>query len=129
MGLIENVNPKQTFGGTEAISSGSKSPIGSEGGHATKEFAERGAEAYAQTIEVVSDAYDKTTDVLNGAYKRVLGYGRQNPGTTMLIAFGAGAGVGLLLAASGRKRSRSSYYGEPVVNAVSQIVSEFLHRR
>jgi hypothetical protein len=129
MGRIDSVNPKHTFGDTEAISSGSKSPIGSDGGHATKDFAERGAEAYAQTKEVVSDAYDKTTDALNGAYKRVLVYGRQNPGTTMLVAFGAGAGVGLLLAASGRKHSLSSYYGEPFVNAVSQIASELFHRR
>ena len=129
MGRIDSVNPKHTFGDTEAISSGSKSPIGSDGGHATKDFAERGAEAYAQTKEVVSDAYDKTTDALNGAYKRVLVYGRQNPGTTMLVAFGAGAGVGLLLAASGRRRDRGSYYGESVVNAVSQIASEFLRRR
>jgi ElaB/YqjD/DUF883 family membrane-anchored ribosome-binding protein len=129
MGLIESVTPKPTFGDPEVISSGSKSPIGSDGSHATKDFAERGAQAYAQTKEVVSDTYDKTTDVLNGAYQRVLVYGRQNPGTTMLVAFGAGAGVGLLLAASGRKRSRSSYYGESVVNAVSQIASELFRRR
>jgi hypothetical protein len=129
MGPIESVSAKQMFGGTEAINSGSKSPIGSDGGHATKDFSERGAEAYAQTKVVVSDAYDKTTDVLNGAYKRVLAYGRQNPGTTMLVAFGSGAGIGLLLAASARRRSRSSYYGEPVVNAVSQIVSDLFHRR
>lgn len=129
MGRIESVNPKHTFGDTEAISSGLKSPMGSDDGHATKDFAERGAEAYAQTKEVVSDAYDKTTDVLNSAYQRVLVYGRQNPGTTMLAAFGAGAGVGLLLAISGRRRSRTPYFGEPVVNAVSQIASEFLRRR
>ena len=131
MERIENINPKQRFGDTEPISSDSKSPIGSEGGHATKDldFAERGADAYAQTKEIVSEAYDKTTDVLNGAYKRVLVYGRQNPATTILVAFGAGAGVGLLLAAGGRKRNRSSYFGEPVVNAVSQIASEFLRRR
>ncbi len=129
MGRIESVTPQQSFGDTEAISSGSKSPIGSDGGHATKDFAERGAEAYAHTKEVVSDAYDKTTDVLNGAYRRVLVYGRQNPGTAMLIAFGAGAGVGLLFAAGGRRHSRSAYFGEPVVHAVSQIASEFLRRR
>ena len=116
MERIDNLNPQHTFGETD-------------GGHATKDFAERGAEAYAQTKDVVSDAYDKTTDALNGAYQRVLVYGRQNPGTTMLVAFGAGTGIGLLLAAGGRNRHRSSYFGEPVVSAVSQIVSDFLRRR
>jgi len=67
--------------------------------------------------------------VLNDTYEWAMTHGRDNPGRTMLIAFGAGAGVGLLLAASGRKRSRSSYYGEPFVNAVSQIASELFHRR
>jgi len=129
MGPIESVSAKQMFGDSEAISPGSKSPIGSEGGHARKDFAERGAEAYAQTKEVVSDAYGKTTHALNGAYQRAMVYGRQNPGTTMLVAFGTGAGLGLLLAAGARRRSRSSYYGEPVVNAVSQIVSDLFHRR
>lgn len=128
MGRIESVNPKSNFGDTEAIGSGSKSPIGSDG-HTTRDFAERGAAAYAQTKAVVSDTYDQTTDVLNGAYKQVLVYGRQNPGTTMLIAFGAGAGIGLLIAASARKHGRSAYFGEPVVDAISQIASEFMRRR
>jgi hypothetical protein len=126
---IESTTPKHTFGDPEAISSESTSPIGSDRGHATKAFAEHGAETYAKTKQFVSDTYDKTTDVMNGAYQQVLVYGRQNPGTTILMAFGAGAGVGLLLAATGRNSRRSSYYGEPVVNAVSQIASGLFRRR
>lgn len=129
MERIESVNPQRTFGDTDAVGSGPKSPIGSDGGHATRDFAERGAQAYTQTKEVVSEAYDKTAAVLSGAYQEVMVYARKNPGTTMLVAFGAGAGVGLLLAASGIKRGRSAYFGEPVVNAVSQIASDFLRRR
>lgn len=129
MGPIEITIPKHTFGDPEAISSDPTSPIGSDSGHATKAFAKHGAETYAKTKNFVSETYDKTTDVMNGAYQQVLVYGRQNPSTTILIAFGAGAGVGLLLAATARNSRRSSYYGEPVVNAVSQIASELFRRR
>lgn len=128
MGPIESINPKQKFGDADTISS-SRSPIGADGGHAPKNFSERGAEAYAQTKDVVSNAYGKTTEALNGAYKQVMVYSRQNPGTTMLAAFGAGAGIGLLIAAGGRRRAHSSYYGASVVNAVSQAMAEFLRRR
>jgi ElaB/YqjD/DUF883 family membrane-anchored ribosome-binding protein len=129
MERIDSINPQHTFGETAAINSGPKSPIGSDGGHATKDFAERGAEAYTQTKDVVAEAYDKTADALNGAYQRVLVYARQNPGTTMLVAFGAGTGIGLLIAAGANTRNRNSYFGEPVVNTVSQIASHFLRRR
>jgi ABC-type Fe3+-hydroxamate transport system substrate-binding protein len=129
MAMLETGNPKHALGGKEEIGSGLKSPIGSDGGLTTKKISERGSEMYAETKQVVSDVYDKTTDALDGAYKRVLVYGRQNPGTTMLVAFGAGAGVGLLLAAGGRRLMRKSYYGEAAVNAVTQVVSDLFRRR
>jgi hypothetical protein len=54
-------------------------------------------------------------------------YGRQNPGTLTLIAFGAGIGVGLLLAGSlSGGRSRTSRIAEPIVGALSQIAMEYL---
>jgi hypothetical protein len=129
METMKEVNPPPDFGDTDSVSSGSNRARGSDVGHATEDFANRGAEAYAKTKEAVSTAYDKTTEVLNDTYARVVIYGRKNPGKAMLIAFGAGTGVGFLLAAGGRNRSRTPYFGEPVVNAVSQIASEFLRRR
>jgi hypothetical protein len=130
METMEGAKAKSDYGNTGAVSSGSMSASGSDISHAaTKDFADRSAEAYAQTKATVAEAYGKTTEMLNDTYEWTMTYGRDNPGRTMLIAFGAGAGVGLLLAASGRKRSRSSYYGEPVVNAVSQIASELFRRR
>jgi ElaB protein len=54
-------------------------------------------------------------------------YGRENPGKITLIAFGAGLGLGLLLASS--RRSRSTRYAEPVVNALSDIALEYFRHR
>ena len=41
------------------------------------------------------------------------------------IAFGVGIGIGMLLLGSG-KRSRMSRYGEPIVNALSNMALEFV---
>lgn len=79
--------------------------------------------------QVVNDAYGKTTEVLNNTYDQAMVYGKENPGKLTLIAFGAGIGIGVLLASgltSGR--SRSSRIGEPIVAALSQVAMEFLRR-
>ena len=53
-------------------------------------------------------------------------YGRENPGKLTLIAFGAGIGIGLLLAGSlGGGRSRTNRIAEPIVGALSQVAMEF----
>ena len=83
-------------------------------------------QAYDQTKQVVSNAYDKTSEVLGNTYDQAMTYGRQNPGTLTLIAFGAGVGIGLLLAGSFSGRSRTRRIAEPVVNALSEIALEFL---
>lgn len=83
-------------------------------------------EVLDQTKEVVSNAYGKTTETLGNTYEQALTYGRENPGTAMLIAFGAGIGIGLLLAGSYSGRSRMSRVAEPIVGALSQVALEFL---
>ena len=119
-------------------SSASRTHYGDRGGGAqlaeeTREFAgraaDRGAQAYGQTKETLSKAYDKTGEALNETYEWMMTYGREHPGRTMLIAFGAGAGLGFLLASNQRASHRSSAYIEPVVNAVSQFASEVFRRR
>lgn len=83
--------------------------------------------AYDDTRQAVSDAYDKTSETLNNTYDQALSYGKENPGKLTLIAFGAGIGIGVLLAANvGRGRSRSSRVAEPIVAALSQVAMEFL---
>lgn len=128
METMEGAKAKSDYGNTGATSV-SKSASGSDISRATKDFSERSAEAYAQTKETVSEAYGKTTEVLNETYDWAMTYGRNNPGKTMLIALGAGAGIGFLLASGSRKHARASSYVEPVVNAVSQFASELFRRR
>src|SRR5512140_429129 len=77
-----------------------------------KDLLNRGAEIYDQTKQTVSEAYDKTTRTLSEGYDQAMTYGRENPGKIMLIAFGVGFGVGLLLAG---RRSRTGRYAEPVI--------------
>lgn len=90
--------------------------------------------AYDQTAKVMSEAYDKTSEVINrtgevltNTYDQTMTYGRENPGKLTLIAFGAGIGIGLLLATGfgGGRGNRTSRFAEPVVNALSAVALEF----
>ena len=79
-----------------------------------------------QTRQAVSNAYDKTTETLSNTYDQAVTYGRENPGTFAIIAFGAGIGIGVLLASGLGGRSRMSRIAEPIVGAISQVALEFL---
>jgi len=83
-------------------------------------------EAVDQAKQVVTDAYNRASKSLNDSYSQAMDYGRENPGKTTLIAFGAGIGIGLLLA-SNLGSSRSSRTGRivpPVMNALTEIARE-----
>jgi hypothetical protein len=81
--------------------------------------------AYDQTIKAVGDAYGKTSEVLTNTYDQTMTYGRENPGKLTMIAFGAGIGIGILLASGlGGGRSRNSRFAEPIVGALSQVALE-----
>ncbi len=79
--------------------------------------------AYHETKHAMSQAYEKTSQALSGTYDQALTYVKENPGKTTLIALGIGVGLGLLLASGGR-RSRVRRFGEPIVNALSDIALE-----
>lgn len=85
------------------------------------EVADRAAKAYDQTKQVVSQAYEKTSQVATDTYKQALSYGKQNPGTLTLIAFGAGIGIGVLLSGSFSSRSRSSNLIAPIGEVLTQV--------
>jgi hypothetical protein len=84
------------------------------------------SDAYDRTSEVLGNAYDSTSKVLSNTYDKTMTYGRENPGTLTLIAFGAGIGIGLLLAGSFSGRSRTSRIAEPLIGALSQVALEYL---
>src|SRR5258706_7874017 len=81
--------------------------------------------AYDQTVKAVGEAYEKTSEVLTNTYDQTMTYGRENPGKLTMIAFGAGIGIGVLLASGfGGGRSRNSRFAEPIVSALSQVALE-----
>ena len=86
------------------------------------EEAGRSAESAKRAM---SQAYEKTSKALSGTYDQALTYVKENPGKTTLIALGIGVGLGLLLASGGR-RSRVRRFGEPIVNALSDIALEVI---
>jgi len=87
---------------------------------------ERANDVVDQTKQAVSNAYEQTSQALGNTYDQAMTYGRNNPGTAMLIAFGAGIGIGALLAVGLPGRSRMSRISEPIITALSTIAIEFL---
>lgn len=88
------------------------------------EIKDRGAEFADKAKQTVSEAYDKTSRTLNEGYGQAIEYGRENPGKTVLIAFGVGVGMGLLLSNSMSPRSRAGRIVPPVMNALSDIAAQ-----
>lgn len=105
----------------------SKNIAAGPGSTTPQDFVNRGHEAYDQTKRTVSEAYDKTSQALSGTYDQAMAYSRENPGRAVLIAFGVGIGIGMLLVGSSR-RSPASRYGEPIVNALSNMAMDFIRR-
>ena len=87
---------------------------------------ERGAQVYGQAEQAVSDVYDKTAKAVSKTYEQAKSYSNENPGKTILIALGIGVGLGFLLgASSSSRRSRTSRFAQPVVNALSDLAQEY----
>jgi ElaB protein len=105
------------------------SPATSTSGYTTGSAPQRAREESGgvgqSTVQAVTNAYDKTSQALTNTYDQAMTFGKEHPGQLTLIAFGAGIGVGLLLASLGGGRSRTSRIAEPVVNAISQVAMEF----
>src|SRR5919204_5598395 len=89
------------------------------------EIRDQTKQAMDQTKEALSEAYDKTSKTLDATYGQAMEYGREHPGQLTLIAFGAGIGIGLLLASTFSSRSRIM---PPVVDALTGIATEIFRR-
>ena len=117
--------PAQTSHGSDSHSTGSD--VANFAASATQRAKEGVQSAYEETKQVVNDAYGKTTEALTNTYDQAMVYGKDNPGKLTLIAFGAGIGIGVLLASGfSSGRSRSSRIGEPIVTALSEVAMAFL---
>ncbi len=94
-------------------------------GTSESNFSKEATQVVDQAKQVATDAYNRASKTLNEGYTQAVDYGRENPGTTMLIAFGAGIGIGILLAGGFTSRgSRTSRILPPVMNALTEIASE-----
>ena len=130
---------EQTTGGAPTSSTAGRPSSTGTSGHAStapqrvreaaSEIGSQVQGAYDQSVKAVGDAYEKTSETLTKTYDQAMTYGRDNPGKLTLIAFGAGIGVGVLLASGlGGRRSSSYGYTEPIVNALSQAALAFFRR-
>ena len=120
----------QSSGFASTPQSGQPSPTATSAQRARDENSNfgnnRSSEMVDQTRQAVSQAYDKTTETLSQTYNQAMEYGREHPGKLTLIAFGAGIGIGLLLAGGlSGGRSRTSRIAEPAIDAISRIAMEF----
>ena len=104
---------QQTTGRTEQI-----------GQEQWNEVKERGAEIADKAKQTFNEAYERTSHALNDSYGRAIDYGSQHPGQAMIIAFGIGVGVGLLISSNVSSRGRTSRIVPPVMNALSEIAAE-----
>lgn len=98
-----------------------------EPGPTAHDVMNEGAKAYDETRRAMGHAYQQSSQAFSRSYDQAMEYGRSHPGKTALIAFGVGVGIGMLLLGSSR-RSGISRYGEPVVNALSDMALQFIRR-
>ena len=95
------------------------------GASPAQDLLNKGQKAFDETKRAVGAAYDRSSHAIQQTYGEAIEYGRNNPGKAILIAFGIGVGIGVLLAGSNH-RSRVSRYGEPIVSALSKVAREFI---
>jgi ElaB/YqjD/DUF883 family membrane-anchored ribosome-binding protein len=116
----------QATGVKQAEDRGQNQPAKTSGESAFNNTANTATEAVDQAKQVVTDAYNRASKSLNESYSQAMDYGRENPGKTTLIAFGAGIGIGLLLAGNlgSSRNSRTGRIVPPVMNALTEIARE-----
>jgi ElaB/YqjD/DUF883 family membrane-anchored ribosome-binding protein len=100
-------------------------PTSEQGSPTARDVMNKGSKTFDEAKEAMRQAYERSARSIGHTYDQALEYSRHNPGKTALIAFGIGVGVGMLLLGSAR-RSRVSRYGEPIVNALSNMALEFI---
>jgi hypothetical protein len=111
------------FGDREGSSSSSRSNMGG-GEQRGSDMMDQAREQFGEVYERASDVYDRASRGMTETWDQAMDYGRRNPGTATLIAFGAGVGFGLLMANGMNSRSRSQRIVPPVMSALSEIAAE-----
>lgn len=109
------IDPQQTMPGEQMT------------GTSQQDIKERGSQMYDKTKQAFSQAYQKTSNELSGTYDKAMNYSRENPGKVMLMAMGAGLGLGITIGsmAKGGSRVHTNRYAQPIVNALSDVAREY----
>jgi ElaB/YqjD/DUF883 family membrane-anchored ribosome-binding protein len=80
---------------------------------------EAGREQLREARQRIARAYDRTSRAASRWYDDALSYGRENPATAVLVAFGAGLGLGALLF-----MDRKPPYRQRVMPALAMAVGD-----
>lgn len=121
----ETTNQSTENRSTTSKSGAGEQPESSTLGNLGANLTAKSGEIVDQAKGVAADVYNRASKGVNEGVTQALDYGRENPGKATLIAFGAGLGVGLVLAgAFTPQRTRTSRIVPPVLNAISEIASE-----
>jgi ElaB/YqjD/DUF883 family membrane-anchored ribosome-binding protein len=89
---------------------------------------ERASEMTGLAREKINKAYTRTRRGMNETWGQAMGYSKDHPAAATLVAFGAGIGVGLVIAGSFggfHSRSRTRRLVPKVMNAISEITRVF----
>jgi hypothetical protein len=93
----------------------------------TGKIRELGAEVKeraGQAKDTFNQAYQRASHGMSEGWDHAMDYSRSHPAQATLIAFGAGIGIGLLLAGNLHSRNRTRRLVPPVMNALSEIARE-----
>jgi len=100
-------------------------------GSAPQRARQKASDILGKGTDAVNQAYTQATETLNDTVqqaveygKQAVTYGRENPGTAALIAFGAGIGIGILIGSSLNSRSRTTRIINPIMGALTDIAGQ-----
>src|SRR5262249_10013527 len=100
-------------------------------GTASQRARQKASDIFEKGTDAVNQAYTQAAETLNDTVqqavtygKQAVDYGRENPGTAALIAFGAGIGIGILIGSSLKSRSRTNRIINPIMGALTDIAGE-----
>ena len=91
--------------------------------------AKRVSEVAGQARDTINEAYSRASRGMSDTWEQAMDFSKEHPGTATIVAFGAGVGLGLLLAGGlggFQSRGRTRRMVPPVLDAISMITREYL---
>jgi ElaB/YqjD/DUF883 family membrane-anchored ribosome-binding protein len=95
----------------------------------TGQTAKRVSEVAGQARDTINEAYSRASRGMSDTWEQAMDFSKEHPGAATIVAFGAGVGLGLLLAGGlggFHSRGRTRRMVPPVLDAISMITREYL---